>query len=117
MNAQSLNANKLWSYSGTKHILTDYAEGLAVHNFDQKNNYHVRRYEKYKWLVTHKFSDVKQKASLKPKLKFTRVRSIQIENGYMSCTCGYEKRFLMPCCHMCAIISNPLYYTPTMFNV
>lgn len=40
-----------------------------------------------------------------------------ITNGYMSCTCGYKKRFLMPCRHMCAIINDPKKYTPNLFHI
>ena len=51
-------------------------------------------------------------------LVFQRVRKVTIDtDGYMTCTCGYVQRMLMPCTHICAVIGKTEYYEPSMFHV
>ena len=51
-------------------------------------------------------------------LVFQRVRKVTIDtDGYMTCTCGYVQRMLMPCSHICAVIGKTEYYEPSMFHV
>ena len=51
-------------------------------------------------------------------LVFQRVQTVTIDkDGYMTCTCGYVQRMLMPCTHICAVIDKPEYYVPSMFHI
>ena len=51
-------------------------------------------------------------------LKYDRVRIVTINtDGYMSCSCGYIQRMLMPCRHVCAIIKEVEFYTPSLFHI
>ena len=108
----------MWSNSLTKEILTDYAEGIACKNFDIRNKYNVRRIATDTWFVLSKNVGIIQKLDNNEVKKFDRVCKVLIDSeGYMSCSCGYVQRMLMPCRHICAVISNPAYYTPSMFHV
>ena len=49
--AKKVNSIKIWSNSLTKDFLTDYAEGLACHNFDRKIHFTKRCVSFNKWLV------------------------------------------------------------------
>lgn len=112
-----MNETKLWTQSLTKDILTTYAEGLACATFDQHINYNVIRLANDKWYVMHKDVGKHRVFNSTEPLEFDRLRIVTITNGYMSCTCGYEKRFLMPCRHMCAIINDRDKYTPDLFHI
>ena len=51
-------------------------------------------------------------------MKYDRVRMVNIStDGYMSCSCGYIQRMLMPCRHVCAIINEAELYTPSLFHI
>ena len=108
----------LWSNSRTKDILTEYAEGLACNNFDRQTLYHVRQICQFKWMVIYKKSISGFPEKKSSALSFQRVRTVTIDtDGYMTCTCGYVQRMLMPCTHICAVIDKPEYYEPSMFHV
>ena len=108
----------LWSNSRTKEILTEYAEGLACNNFDRRTLYHVRQICQFKWMVIYKKSISGFPEKKSSALSFQRVRTVTIDtDGYMTCTCGYVQRMLMPCTHICAVIDKPDYYEPSMFHV
>ena len=113
-----MNNSVLWSNSITKDILTEYAEGLACNNFDRRILYHVRQISQYKWMVIYKKHVSGQNKKLSSELMFQRVRTVTIDtDGYMTCTCGYVQRMLMPCTHICAIIGDIEYYEPSMFHI
>ena len=47
------------------------------------------------------------------KLIYDRVRIVSIDTeGFMSCSCGKVHMYLMPCHHICAIISMKRFYVP-----
>ena len=49
---------------------------------------------------------------------YDRVRIVDIDmEGYMSFSCGYVQRMLMPCRHICAVINKKEYYVPSLFHV
>ena len=51
-------------------------------------------------------------------LIYDRVRIVSIDSdGFMSCSCGKVQMYLMPCQHICAIISLKKYYVPSMFHI
>ena len=102
----------------TKETLTDYAEGIACNNFDTRKNYNVRRIDTNKWFVLANNVGKRRKLHDDEVKKYDRVRKVFIDSeGYMSCSCGYVQRMLMPCRHLCAVIGNPSYYIPSMFHV
>ena len=53
----------------------------------------------------------------KNKIQFDRCRSVQIINGYMTCSCGDTQQYLMPCRHMCAVIKEKEYLVPQFYHV
>ena len=56
--------------------------------------------------------------TIKGGIIFQRVRKVSIDaEGYMSCSCGYVQRMLMPCQHICKIIDDPSAYVPAMFHI
>ena len=115
---KKINETNLWSNSMTKDILTKYAEGIACHNFDVRHNYNVRRIARHTWYVLYKNIGKVEKMDESKDIKYDRVRTVIIDNqGYMSCSCGYVQRMLMPCWHICAIIDKREYYIPSMFHV
>ena len=51
-------------------------------------------------------------------LSFKRVRIVTLnDNGFMTCSCGYVQRMMMPCSHICCVIQNANEYIPTMFHI
>ena len=118
--ANCLNNTNLWSNSLTKDVLTPYGEGLACAQFDQRIYYNVHRNDQHLWWVLNKkagcpFVDERHDEC---KVRFDRVRIVSIDvNGFMSCSCGYVQRFLLPCRHICAVLDNIQYYVPSLFHV
>jgi len=117
--ASRMNTHSLWSNSNTKDVLTPYAEGLACDNFDKKEYYNVHRNSKSSWLVLNKLAGTTPPIDDMSKLiKFDRVRVVQIDaNQFMSCSCGYCQRFLLPCRHVCAVLKDLKYYEPSLFHI
>jgi hypothetical protein len=111
----------LWSDSLTKDYLTTYAEGLACVNFDNRLNYHVRRKDADTWYVLNKDIDGEHALNSNREnipIQFYRVRKVSIDQeGYMSCSCGYVQRMLMPCVHVCAVVGKKEYYVPSLFHI
>ena len=98
--------------------MTGYAEGLACKNFQLKNKYHVRRVGSFNWMVM--FKEIGKKIDRTPDMpiKFDRVREVKVDTeGYMSCSCGYVQRMLMPCRHICAVLENIDNYVPSLFHI
>ena len=122
--AKKVNSIKIWSNSLTKDFLTDYAEGLACHNFDRKIHYTKRCVSFNKWLVvdSNLFNDnyhqeVNPDSFIDP-IKFMRVREVTItDDSFMNCTCSYHLRYLMPCVHMCCVIEDKNNYVPELFHI
>ena len=115
---KKMNNSVLWSNSNTKQILTEYAEGLACNNFDRRLLYHVRQISQHQWMVIYKESILSKSGKISSGVSFQRVRKVTIDrDGYMTCTCGYVQRMLMPCTHVCAVIGNMEYYEPSMFHI
>lgn len=121
--AKTINSSKTWTKSLTKEYLTDYAEGLACSNFDNRCFYTKRRISSLEWLVcsSHIFDEHDSKQNKSNNFKhtsFQRVRSVTIDSdNYMSCSCGYHMRWLMPCVHMCRVLDDMMYYTPDLFHI
>ena len=105
--ANNMNKIKLWSDSLTKDALTTYAEGLACDNFERGKTYHIRRNDEYSWWVLKDCAGTLPLDSTESgTLLYDRVRHVGIDcNGFMSCSCGKVQMYLMPCQHICAIIS------------
>ena len=60
---------------------------------------------------------LKDRDSTLPQL-YDRVRIVDVDmEGYMSCSCGYVQRMLMPCRHICAVIKKQEYYVPSLFHI
>ena len=70
------------------------------------------------WFVLSKdVGNVVSQKSYEP-TKYDRVRMVNIStDGYMSCSCGYIQRMLMPCRHVCAIINDTKFYTASLFHI
>ena len=50
--------------------------------------------------------------------RFTRVCVIKLSStNHLSCSCGYCQRWLMPCNHICSLISNIELYTIDLFHI
>ena len=39
------------------------------------------------------------------------------EREFMSCSCGYCQQFLLPCCHVCAVLKDIKHYEPSLFHI
>lgn len=117
--ANNMNKNKLWSDSLTRDSLTTYAEGLACDNFERGKTYNIRRNDQYSWYVLKDCAGTSQFDSRESgTLLYDRVRHVVIDSdGFMSCSCGKVQMYLMPCQHICAIISQKKYYVPSMFHI
>lgn len=121
--SKKINAKKTWTSSKTSKYLTDYAEGLACSNFDKRTQYTNRYIGNKSWFVVsshifdEKYGTDTEKLFDKP-LSFLRCRNVTISlDNYMTCTCMYEKRWLMPCVHMCSVINDSSHYTPDLFHL
>ena len=128
--AKKLNNNSQWTKSLTNGYLTDYAEGLSCSVFDRRFNYVSKKITTNTWLVCYKdfsphlsCSNKERNEGLennpyKPITKFQRVREVSITNdNFMTCSCGYIQRWLMPCMHICSIISDKKYLTADLFHI
>ena len=115
--ASLINTENLWSDSLTNDVLIVYTEGLACNNFDKKTIYNVKRHKKYTWYVLKKSAAEECEPASTNQLSFDRVCMIIIHDGYMSCSCGSVHRYLMPCRHICDVITKREYYEPSMFHV
>ena len=117
--ARDMNTHSLWSNSNTKDILVTYAEGLACDNFDKKQYYNVHRNSAFTWFVLNKAAGtMPMNTDNASKIKFDRVRTVLIDaNQFMTCSCGYIQRFLLPCCHVCAVLKDLRYYEPSLFHI
>ena len=121
--AKTLNSTKTWTKSMTSQYLTDYAEGLACAMFDRRIYYTSRYIGNKSWLVisSHIFEEnyTNEQVNIVHKpMSFLRCRTVNIdENNYMTCSCMYEKRWLMPCVHMCCVLEKQEYFTPDLFHL
>ena len=70
-------------------------------------SYNVWRNEQHTWWVLEKYAGTIGCVSYEScKLLYDRVRSFSIDtDGSMSCSCGKVQMYLIPCIHICAIIS------------
>ena len=116
---ENMNKNKLWSDSSTKESLTTYAGGLACDNFERGKIYNIWMNDENSWRVLNKCSGTIGCVSYESRqLIYDRVRIVSIDSdGFMSCSCGKVQMYLMPCQHICAIISLKKYYVPSMFHI
>lgn len=115
--AQNINKTVIWSDSNTKDCLTTFAEGLACNNFDKRVLYIARKQSNKIWYVMKK--DIKKDDDKKINiLKFVRVRIVSIDNdNFLSCSCGYVQRMLMPCSHVCCVLEKKQFYLPSLFHI
>ena len=117
--ATGININNLWSNSNTTDVLTPYAEGCACDSFDNKRYYNVHCNTSLSWFVLNK--EVDSSPSIDDSIsniRFDRVIVVQIdEHEFISCSCGYCQRFLLPCFHVCAVLKDIKYYEPSLFHL
>ena len=112
-----------WSTSKTKDYLTDYAEVIACMNFDQSDNYTKIFIGNNSWLVSinqilnkNLYQDLCHNPSLNG--RFNRERKVTITNEFfLTCSCHYTQRWLMPCKHICFVIESPHLYTEDLFHL
>ena len=109
----------LWSRSVSKSLLTDYAEGIFISNFDKGlTDYVVTPINTHLWYVVHKES------AHSPQLKdssprcYLRVRIVKMSpNNFLVCSCGYCHQYLIPCKHICAVVKDVKHFTPKSFHM
>ena len=121
--AKRINSINKWSTSNTKAYLTDYAEGIACRNFDNKDNY-VKRYIGNKEFLVCSNSLIDEISyndlcnSCAPITRFNRVRKVTITpDGFITCSCKEPQRWLLPCRHICCVIGDPKFYTEDLFHI
>ena len=122
--AKNINTIKLWSKSNTSSYLTTYAEGIMCDIFDRRNQYTNIRISSHNWLVVHKNSiedSIKgtwDSTKIYNTMKFTRLRKVSIDSdGFMSCTCEFPSRWLLPCSHICNVIDKKEYFIPELMHI
>lgn len=132
-NASAISRTPLWINSQIKDHLTPYASGLACSIWDRREQYHVRLQSHEEtsivFYVIHKGTLTDAKSSLVKVLseteekeltapRFLRVRKVTVSNdGYTKCTCGLPSQYMMPCVHICSIISEEKYFTARLFGL
>ena len=120
--AKTINSMKTWTQSPTAKYLTSYAEGIACSNFDRSAEYMKKRVGDRMWYVVHnKYltpSNNGKENYTNKQTRFTRIRIVHLTStNHLTCDCGYPKRMLMPCVHICCIIGDMKYYTIELFNL
>ena len=93
-----VNSEVLWTSSHQlNESLNEYALGLAVRVFNQSIKYYSVRVGPNRWYVMFKgVGYLKDRDSTLPQL-YDRVRIVDVDmEGYMSCSCKYVQRMLMP---------------------
>ena len=117
--AKSLNSTILWSKSNTAKYLTPYAEGIACKLYDRRTSYVVYQTSEKEWCIINKTctSVNETKENNNKPTKFSRVRTVTLQDGYMTCTCGFVQRWLMPCVHIYCILDKLEYVTPSLFHI
>jgi len=120
--ARQMNANNIWSRSGTKHFLTTYMESVTIKNFDNRLNYDVAYEGNFRWYVMNKSVMELHNQSIMPPVqgycKFVRVYTVHANpDGYMLCNCGYVHEYMVPCVHIMAVIKDKQYLSPSMFHI
>ena len=91
----------------------------ACDNFVKKQYYNVHRNSAFTWFVLNKAAGTMPlNTDNTSKIKFDRVRTVLIDaNQFMTCSCGNIQRFLLPCCHVCAVLKDLKYYEPSLFHI
>ena len=120
--AKKINSTGNWTKSLTKDYLTEYAEGIACDNFDRRLKYVKKRIDDNTWLVCYSkfltFDKEYDDSYLSKPTKFVRLREVSLsQDNFMSCTCNYPKRWLMPCVHICTVIDSCELYTADLFHL
>ena len=107
----------LWSKSCAKDFLTKYALGLFCKEFDRIDDYHVSRTNEREWFCMKKeYFDKNGKETIVP--SFVRSRKITLDaEGFMNCSCGRTREYLMPCVHICAVVKEEKYFVPDVFHI
>ena len=117
----NINKKKIWTRTKTAVVLTDFAEGLCCANFDRTKEYYKRQKKHNEWFIMHKScmeidNTISTDKCFKPS-KFKRVRVVSLDNNFMTCSCGYPQRFLMPCVHIFTVLDKPEYLVPSLFHI
>jgi hypothetical protein len=123
--ANGIHRHKNWSSSLTKDILTTYQEGLAVKNYDSRDNYWAVQQSDNSWYVVNKvaitnllnenvYRDLRQYLVC----RYLRVRKVHIDqNGFMTCSCPYSYQYLAPCKHMMVVLESTEAVVPELFHL
>ena len=100
-------------------LTVPYTEGLICDNVDKREYYNVHRTTEFCWYVLNKQAGtIQPNDDIANNIKFDRVRILLLDdNQFMSCRCGYVQRYLMPCCHVCAVLKNIRYYDPSLLDI
>ena len=92
--------------------------------FDRRTQYTNIRTSNNKWLVVHKQSlDDSIKGTWDPKrshksIQFIRLRCVKIDSeGFMSCSCEFPSRWLLPCAHICNVLYKSDYFIPELIHL
>jgi hypothetical protein len=122
--AKNINTKKLWSISNTSSYLTKYAEGLMCDIYDRRALYTNVQISSHKWLVVHKNSLDESRNNLwntnhnHCEIKFTRLRQVSVDlEGFMTCSCEFPSRWLLPCSHICNVLNSNEYLVPELVHI
>ena len=118
-NSLQVTREILWSRSVSKSLLTDYAEGIFIHNFDRgTTNYVVAPINSHLWYVLHKESAHSSKLPESSPRYYLRVRIVTMSrNNFLMCSCGYCHQYLIPCKHICAVVKDVNHFTQKSFHM
>ena len=119
-----ITSNRLWTRSETSHVLTRYAEGLSIAEYDAHDDYICCYRGNYEWWICrkdhlsysresvislpesnigpHHCHESSQSCSVYP--TYVHLRKVNIVNGWMTCSCMEYIQKLRPCRHMGAVL-------------
>ena len=130
--ASQINETVHYTRSNTSDYLTRYMHGLCIKNFDNRIHFHVCYRGANEWYVMEKkllqemLESSKSGVDTAPTTdderprytRFVRVRKVRVVNNkFMTCSCGYVQRYLAPCHHIMAVLSEKEYIIPSLFHL
>jgi hypothetical protein len=114
---QQVEREVCWSRATVRNDLTKYALGLFCKNFDKKDNYYSARIGECEWLSIFK-EEFQKKDSKMEAPSFKRVRKIVLDkDGFLNCSCGKTGEYLLPCKHICSVVTKDEYFSIDRFHI